>query len=98
MSQFLKGYLPQASRTSCLLLPAGSSQSGVDRGRRNGRYSKNPCDLITVAQALYWFDTDTLFDSVQPGGFLTPRCYAAHQINDSIDVVVEKLAARASPS
>ena len=42
-----------------------------------------------MAQALYWFDTDTLFDNVQSGGVLTARCYAAHQINDSIDVVVE---------
>ncbi|MDB0051561.1 hypothetical protein N9F57_01580 [Gammaproteobacteria bacterium] len=51
-----------------------------------------------MAQALYWFDADTLFDNVQSGGVLTARCHAAHQINDSIDVVVEKLAARASPS
>jgi hypothetical protein len=44
-----------------------------------------------VAQALHWFDTDTFFDNVQACRVLAAWCYAEHQINDSIAVVVEKL-------
>ncbi|MBL4571991.1 MAG: class I SAM-dependent methyltransferase [Gammaproteobacteria bacterium] len=57
--------------------------------------NKNSCDLITVAQALHWFDTDVFFEKaktcLKPEGVLAVWCYAAHQINESIDAVVEKL-------
>ena len=56
---------------------------------------KNSCDLITVAQALHWFDTDVFFEKaktcLKPGGVLAAWCYAVQQINDPIDAVVEKL-------
>ncbi len=56
---------------------------------------KNSCDLITVAQALHWFDTDRFFDNaktcLKPGGVLAAWCYGVHQINDPVDAVVEKL-------
>jgi len=56
---------------------------------------KNSCDLVTVAQALHWFDTDTFFENakacLKPDGVLAAWCYAVHQINEPIDVVVEKL-------
>lgn len=56
---------------------------------------KSSCDLITVAQALHWFDTQRFFDNakscLKPGGVLAAWCYAVHQINDPIDAVVEKL-------
>jgi SAM-dependent methyltransferase len=56
---------------------------------------QNSCDLITVAQALHWFDTESFFVNakagLKPGGVLAAWCYAVHQVNDPIDVVVEKL-------
>lgn len=56
---------------------------------------KNSCDLITVAQALHWFDTEKFFDNaktcLKPGGVLAAWCYAVHQINEPVDAVVEKL-------
>ncbi|GJM13610.1 MAG: methyltransferase [Pseudohongiella sp.] len=56
------------------------------------------CDLVTVAQALHWFDTDVFFEnakrSLNEGGVLAAWCYAQHQINDSVDAVVEKLYAQ----
>lgn len=56
---------------------------------------RNSCDLITVAQALHWFDTDRFFENVKaclkPEGVLAAWCYAVHQINEPIDAVVETL-------
>lgn len=56
---------------------------------------KNSCDLITVAQALHWFDTDRFFDNakacLKPEGVLAAWCYAVHQINDPVDTVVKSL-------
>ncbi len=56
---------------------------------------KNSCDLITVAQALHWFDTDVFFDNakacLKPNGVLAAWCYGVHEINGPVDAVVEKL-------
>lgn len=56
---------------------------------------ENSCDLITVAQALHWFDTDLFFKNakacLKPAGVLAAWCYAVQQIDDPIDAVVEKL-------
>lgn len=56
---------------------------------------RKECDLITVAQALHWFDTDVFFKnakaSLKNDGVLAAWCYAVHQINEPIDAVVEKL-------
>lgn len=53
------------------------------------------CDLITVAQALHWFDTDAFFRNVEhclkPGGVLAVWSYGVHSINAPIDAVVGRL-------
>lgn len=53
------------------------------------------CDLVTVAQALHWFDTDAFFANVQhclrPDGVFAAWSYAVHRINGPIDSVVGRL-------
>ena len=54
-------------------------------------------DLITVAQALHWFDLDAFATEVgrvlKPGGVLVVWSYALAQIRADIDAVVEHLYA-----
>lgn len=56
---------------------------------------RGACDLITVAQALHWFDTDAFFEnakaSLKPQGVLAVWCYGIHHVNETVDAVVEKL-------
>lgn len=53
------------------------------------------CDLVTVAQALHWFDTRVFFQSVRealkPGGVFATWCYGVQQIEGAVDAVVLKL-------
>ncbi len=53
------------------------------------------CNLVTVAQALHWFDTDAFFANVahclKPGGVIAAWCYGPHQINDDVDKLVHRL-------
>jgi SAM-dependent methyltransferase len=50
--------------------------------------------LVTVAQALHWFDVDLFFNEVKrvlkPGGVLAVWCYNLVEISPPIDALVEK--------
>lgn len=50
------------------------------------------CDLITVAQALHWFDAARFFDAarriLRPGGVLAAWCYELMSVTPAIDAVV----------
>ena len=52
-------------------------------------------DLITVAQALHWFDLPKFYREVsrvaRPGGILAVWCYEMHSISPEIDRVVNHL-------
>lgn len=52
-------------------------------------------DLITVAQALHWFDLDYFYEEVRrvakPSGMIAAWCYSLGSINPSIDVWIRKL-------
>lgn len=49
-------------------------------------------DLVTVAQALHWFDHDRFYNEVKrvvkPGGIFAAWCYSLFSINDEIDARV----------
>lgn len=51
-------------------------------------------DLVTVAQALHWFDRDAFFAEVQrvlvPGGVVAAWCYVRLEIAPSIDRIVDR--------
>jgi SAM-dependent methyltransferase len=51
-------------------------------------------DLITVAQALHWFDFQLFFEEVKrvakPNAVLAVWCYELHQITPAIDAVINK--------
>ena len=57
--------------------------------------TENSCDLVTVAQALHWFDTDAFFENVQAclksDGVFAAWSYGVHRINEPIDAVVGRL-------
>ena len=52
-------------------------------------------DLVTVAQALHWFDLDAFYAEVRrvarPGGILAVWCYGLHTITPGVDAVVHRL-------
>lgn len=49
-------------------------------------------DLVTVAQALHWFDLDAFYTEVQrvlrPGGLLAVWSYGLLQVDDAIDALI----------
>jgi len=51
------------------------------------------CDLVSVAQALHWFDLDLFYHEVDrvlvPGGALAVWCYGNARVSPAIDVVVD---------
>lgn len=52
-------------------------------------------DLITIAQALHWFDFDAFYQEVRrvikPNGVLAAWCYTLARISPEIDAIVEHL-------
>ena len=52
-------------------------------------------DLITVAQALHWFDLDAFFDEarrvLRPGGLLAVWSYGLAEITPEVDAVIREL-------
>ncbi len=52
-------------------------------------------DLITVAQALHWFDLDTFYKEVRrvakPGAIIAAWCYSLGNISSTIDPLIRKL-------
>ncbi len=65
---------------------ATAEESGID---------SNSVDLITVAQALHWFDTDRFFTEarrvLRPAGILAAWTYNLARIDPAIDAVVSRL-------
>lgn len=55
----------------------------------------NSVDLITVAQALHWFDFSAFYTEVQrvakPEGVFAAWCYSLGSINSKIDSLIKKL-------
>lgn len=58
-------------------------------------------DLITVAQALHWFEIDAFFDEakrvLKAGGILAVWCYERCRIDDSVNDVIERVFAEVEP-
>jgi len=59
-------------------------------------------DLITVAQALHWFDLPAFYDRVRlllrkPDGVLAVWCYTVPRINEEVDRVFDRLYAESRP-
>jgi SAM-dependent methyltransferase len=54
-------------------------------------------DLVTVAQALHWFDLDRFYAEVRrvcrPGGLLAVWTYDLHSVNPAVDPVLRRLQA-----
>jgi ubiquinone/menaquinone biosynthesis C-methylase UbiE len=54
-------------------------------------------DLVTVAQALHWFDLATFYPEVRrvvrPDGIVAVWCYELHHITPEIDAIVHRLYA-----
>ncbi|MCB9838050.1 MAG: methyltransferase domain-containing protein [Phycisphaeraceae bacterium] len=50
--------------------------------------------LVTIAQALHWFDFDKFWNEVRrvlkPGGVVCAWCYALHRIEPAIDEVIDR--------
>ena len=52
-------------------------------------------DIITVGQALHWFDVEQFFEQVdrvlKPGGILAVWCYELFNINADLDLIIHNL-------
>ncbi|PIA45497.1 hypothetical protein AQUCO_01700788v1 [Aquilegia coerulea] len=59
-------------------------------------------DLVTVAQALHWFDLPTFYEQVKwvlkkPNGILAVWCYISPTVNEAVDTVFLKLYKASGP-
>jgi len=67
---------------------AAAEQSGLER---------ESVDLVTVAQALHWFDLDLFYREVRrtmkPGGILAVWSYNQLRVNNDIDAILDELNA-----
>jgi len=58
-------------------------------------------DLITVAQALHWFDIDRFFAEavrvLKPGGVLSYWCYEHCNVEPNCDLLIRKVFAEVEP-
>ncbi|KAI3952797.1 hypothetical protein MKW92_001007 [Papaver armeniacum] len=59
-------------------------------------------DLITVAQALHWFDLTTFYQHVnwvlrKPHGVLAVWCYTTPEVDDSVDAIFQLLYKESAP-
>src|SRR5262249_31727456 len=65
---------------------AEAEESGLDSGT---------VDLITVAQAVHWFDLDKFYAEgtrvLRPGGFIAVWCYRRPRVDSRIDQIVHRL-------
>lgn len=62
----------------------------------NPALSSNTIDLITVAQALHWFDFERFYKEVRrvgrsPAGIIAVWSYGMHKINPEIDKISDRL-------
>ncbi|ERM97762.1 hypothetical protein AMTRI_Chr01g129710 [Amborella trichopoda] len=53
-------------------------------------------DLVTVAQALHWFDPNTFYQQVKwllkkPGGVFAAWCYTLPKVNEAVDSILANL-------
>lgn len=59
-------------------------------------------DLVTVAQALHWFDNDTFYNQVKyilkkPNGIIAAWCYTIPEIDDQFDPIFHKFYKESNP-
>ncbi|KAJ0590903.1 putative trans-aconitate 3-methyltransferase [Helianthus annuus] len=64
--------------------------------------TESSVDLVTVAQALHWFDHDTFYNRVKwvlkkPNGVIAAWCYTLPKVDDEFDSVVRKFYAVSKP-
>jgi SAM-dependent methyltransferase len=71
-------------------------QFGVAPAEASG-LQPDSVDLITVAQALHWFDTEQFFAEaarvLKPGGVLSYWCYEHSKVNRQCDQIVRQIFA-----
>lgn len=57
-------------------------------------FADNQFDLITVAQALHWFELEKFYSEVtrvsKPAGVFAAWCYGLFKVNDQIDVLIQQ--------
>lgn len=82
---------------------ASARQLAVAAGPGNVHFVREPAeccsletdsvDLVTVAQALHWFDLDGFYAEVErvlrPGGLLAAWTYQLNQVDEPVDAVIE---------
>ncbi|EXB41195.1 Putative methyltransferase [Morus notabilis] len=57
---------------------------------------KSSLDLVTIAQALHWFDFQNFYDQVKwalkkPNGVVAAWCYTLPRVNASVDRIMDRL-------
>ncbi len=57
--------------------------------------AQRSCDLVTVAQALHWFNFDAFYANVRrvlaPDGLIAVWCYTLPSVNEAVDAVMMRL-------
>lgn len=64
--------------------------------------TQSSIDLVTIAQALHWFDHDTFYDQVKwilkkPNGVIAAWCYISPEIDEQFDPIFQKFYSESKP-
>ncbi|KAJ9695431.1 hypothetical protein PVL29_010746 [Vitis rotundifolia] len=64
--------------------------------------AQSSVDLVTIAQAMHWFDLPKFYQQVEwvlkkPHGVIAAWCYTVPEVNESVDLVFEKFYADSNP-
>jgi len=93
-----------ATDASAEQIASAGTQSGLQFRVANAEASglkSDSVDLITVAQALHWFDIDRFFAEavrvLKPGGVLSLWCYEHCRVDPACDVVIRQIFAEMEP-
>lgn len=87
-----------ATDASAEQIAAAEAQAGIEYrvlAAEEAPSTAESIDLVTVAQALHWFDIPAFFSAVdvvlKPGGLLAVWSYRMCRINPAVDALVDKL-------
>ncbi len=93
--QFEQVYATDLSENQVAQAPTRANITYRVERAEDASFSNQRFDLITVAQAIHWFDFDAFYTVVprvlRPGGFLAIMGYNLMTVDDSVDAIIHRL-------
>lgn len=94
-AQFKQVYATDLSKNQLAQAPAHPNITYRVERAEEAAFDDHSMDLITVAQAIHWFDFDVFYAVVnrvlKPGGLLAVLGYTLLTVDDAVDVVIHQI-------